>query len=78
MTFVSWGLKQLLGTQKMITIQAFVLKKQENKESSLWEVGVGQPGRGKGGRMYGHPGGGVCRGVSTKSDHLFISYANVQ
>lgn len=30
MTLVSWGLKQLLGTQKMITMQAFVLNKQEN------------------------------------------------
>lgn len=42
MTFVSWGLKQLLGTQKMITIQAFVLKKQKNKEAWLRDRGVGQ------------------------------------
>jgi len=42
MTSVSWGLKQLLGTQKMITIQAFVLNKQENKECWLREEGEGQ------------------------------------
>lgn len=50
MTFVSWGLKQLLGTQKMITIQAFVLKKQKNKEAWLRDRGVGQlAGGGMGG-----------------------------
>lgn len=39
MTFVSQGLKQLLGTQKIITIQDFVLNKQENKKSWLRNVG---------------------------------------
>lgn len=50
MTLVSWGLRQLLGTQKMITMQAFVLNKQENgwaqgggakREQGEWGVGVG-------------------------------------
>lgn len=54
MTFVSWGLKQLLGTQKMIIIQAFVLKKQKNKEAWLRDGGVGQ--------LAGGAGGWIARG----------------
>ena len=47
MTFVSWGLKGLVARHpEMIIMQAFVLKKQENKLPSSWRgkwanLGVG-------------------------------------